>query len=121
MGIETGFSAYLDKNTGEIYYDSDEFEKELPEDLYECNQYIELPSKREFGLGKPLALSFAASYLASDFDLVQSFFNARGAYSKFKTLLERKNKLDDWYAYEQEAVKSAIVKWCKDNDVDVAQ
>ncbi len=57
-----GFNrAILCRRTGKIYQhaehsDLEEFNEELPEDVDDKEKYIDLPGKRELGLGKPLAL-----------------------------------------------------------------
>jgi hypothetical protein len=54
--------AFLCRRTGKIYWHSefsdldDEFNDELPDDVEDDEKYIEIPDKRELGLGKPLAL-----------------------------------------------------------------
>lgn len=58
FGGEYEHSAYLDKDSGNIFYDSDASEDVLPEDLFTNDKYIEIPHKKEFGLGKPLAIEF---------------------------------------------------------------
>ncbi len=118
-GYEGEHAAYLDKISGEIYYESDASEDVLPEDIFENEKYIEIPSKLEFGLGKPLAIEFAQINLKEDLEQVYSFFSSRGAYSKFKTLLENRNKLESWYAYEKEALKKALLEWCAENEISI--
>jgi len=110
-------SAWLDKESGTIYYDSDASEDELPDDLYENEKYLQVPDKREFGLGKPLAIEFAKANIPDDFDQVYSIFRSRGAYSKYKFLLEKRGALEKWYEFEQESLKNSIIEWCKDNGV----
>jgi hypothetical protein len=56
--------AILCRRTGKIYLRSefagiDEFKDELPDEDADDENYIAIPDKREFGLGKPLALEFA--------------------------------------------------------------
>ena len=51
-------SAYISKSTGKIYqhsevYDNDE-EEELPEDFYDNDDYVAVPSKRDLDLGQAL-------------------------------------------------------------------
>lgn len=118
-GYEFEHSAYFDKETGVIYYDSDASEDELPEDLFENEKYIAIPSKRDFGLGKPLAIEYAQYNLPDELDLVCSFFRSKGAYSNFKSLLENKDQLDNWYSFEQEAMKKAILEWCAENEISI--
>ena len=118
-GYEFEYSAYLDKESGAIYYDSDASEDELPEDLFENEKYIAIPSKRDFGLGKPLAIEYAQNNLPEELDLVHSFFRSKGAYSNFKSLLENKDQLEKWYSFEQEAMKKAILEWCAENEISI--
>ena len=58
---------------------------------------------RELDLGKPLALDFARQFLPGDFDDVRQFFSRRGAYARFKDLLDRRGVLDQWYDFEAKA------------------
>lgn len=118
-GYEFDHSAYLDKESGKIYFDSDASEDELPEDLFENDKYIQIPEKREFGLGKPLAIEYSQINLPGELELVYSFFRSRGAYSNFKALLDSKNQLEQWYAFEQEALKKAILEWCTENEISI--
>ena len=111
--------AYLDRESGEIFYESDSSEDEIPEDVWENVKYISVPDKKEFGLGKPLALNFSEQYLPNDIENVYSIFRSKGAYSAFKSLLETRNQLQNWYQYEQHAIKEAIIQWCEDNSVEL--
>ncbi len=113
-------SAWLDKESGHIYYDSDSSEDILPDDLYENDKYIQIPEKRDFGLGKPLALKFAGQYMPEKTDMVRSAFQSRGAYSKFKDLLENLSLLDKWYTYEESALEQAIKEWCHENSIEIS-
>jgi Uncharacterised protein family (UPF0158) len=117
--VSTGYdsAAYLDKETGYIYYDSDE---ELPEDLHENEKYLEIPDKREFDLGRDLALDFAKNSIPDDFEHVYAIFRSEGAYSRYKILLEKRDMLQKWYDFEQESIKSALTQWCKENGIEVS-
>ena len=112
-------TAYLCKESGQIYYDSDASEEELPDDIYENERYIEIPTKRDLGLGKPLVLQFVEEFLPADFRTVQSIFSSSGAYSRYKALLEDRTMLDNWYEYEQDAQKKELLDWCKFNGIEV--
>ncbi len=116
-GYEFDHSAWLNKVTGQIYYISDASEDVLPEDIDDSENYLEIPDKREFGLGKPLAIEFSRTHLSSDIDKIYSIFQSKGAYSRFKDLLEERESLDKWYKFEQEALKASIIQWSNDNGV----
>jgi len=117
--------AILCRRTGKIYFhyefsDLEEFNDELPDDVEDEEKYIDIPDKRELGLGKPLALNFAREFLPNDFDEVRYMFSKRGAYQKFRALLTRRNVLDLWYNFESKATEQALREWCKLNSIEVA-
>jgi hypothetical protein len=117
--------ATLCRRTGKIFYRSDlagidEFRDELGDDVEEDGNYIAIPDKREFGLGKPLALDFAREFLPDDFDDARYMFSKRGAYPKFKALLIRPHALDRWYAFEEKATNQALRDWCEAKSIDVS-
>lgn len=112
--------AYLDKESGQVYYSFDAPEAEMPADLYENEKYVVIPDKRELGLGKSLAIRFVQKNLPSDTEKVYAFFRSKGAYANFKRLLEDRGALDKWYEYEQEAFTKAIVLWCEERDIPVS-
>lgn len=107
--------AYISLKTGRIHWSGDDVEEELPTDIGDDGRYIAVPGKRDFDLGNRLALRFVAKSLPDSYDLVRDYFHSRGAYSRFKGLLERKGKLEEWYRYEQEAVEEALRDWCEEN------
>jgi hypothetical protein len=113
-------SAYISRETGQTFYvssmgDSDE----LPEDIYEDEQYIEIPHKNELGLGKDLVLDFTSEHMPNEIEDVYSFFRKKGAYSKFKSLLERKALLEKWYVFEEARTNEALREWCQENNIEI--
>jgi hypothetical protein len=112
-------SAILCIETDQIFYISDFGDSdELPEDIDDDpDKYIEIPHKNELNLGKPLVLEFSAMYLSDNLEKVNSFFHKKGAYSKFKNLLESKGLLDKWYQFEEEEQNKALREWLKENDI----
>ncbi len=110
--------AYLDRETGKIYCYSEHggYEEELPEDI-DDDKYIEIPHKNELELGKRLVLRFAYTYLPSEAEKIEAMFCAKGAYARFKDLLERVDALDSWYEFEAKAQEDALRAWCKDNEI----
>jgi hypothetical protein len=125
VSVRGGFGehqAFLCRQTGKIFWrselsDFDELEDELPDDIEDGEKYLEIPDKREFDLGKPLALDFACQVLPKDFDEVRRLFGHRGAYASFKHLLARRGVLDQWYDFEQKATERALREWCEINSI----
>jgi len=94
-----------------------ELDNDLPEDIEDSSLYIAVPHKTDLDLGKSLALRFAHEVLPESSAEVASFFRQRGAYARFKDLLENKGQLEAWYAYESQAVAHALREWCKANSL----
>jgi hypothetical protein len=114
--------AFLCKQSGKLYCHSelcDDLDI-LPDDIEDTEKFIPIPDKKELDLGKPLALDFARQFLPGDFDDVRQIFSRRGAYAKFKNLLDRRGMLDQWYAFEAEAEESALKMWCELNSIEVS-
>jgi len=112
--------AYLDTTTGKIYWHSEfgDNDEELPDDIND-EQYIEIPHKNELDLGKPLVFDFVAEHLSEKADEVDNIFRRKGAYGRYKDLLEKNDLLDKWYEYETKAQQKALREWCKLNQIQI--
>lgn len=95
--------AFLCKQSGRVYWHSEFSDElgELPDDIEDSEKYVPIPDKRELDLGKPLVLDFARQFLPNDIDEVRRIFTRKGAYAKFKDLLDRRGALDHWYDFEK--------------------
>lgn len=111
--------AYLNIHTGKTYLYSElgDNEEELPEDIGDENKYIALPHKNDLNLGKNLALEFTYQYLPEEAEKIEFIFHRKGAYSRFKNILEEKGMIDKWYEHENEAQENALREWCKFNGI----
>jgi hypothetical protein len=107
--------AYVRRATGTIHWCSEDVDEDIPDDIEDGTLYIAVPRKRELGLGRSLAIGFVEKHLPGSRDAVHGFFRHRGAYAKFKSLLESSGHLDAWYEYEQAAIESALREWCEEN------
>ena len=113
-------NAYLCKETGQFFYTSDMGDSdELPDDIDDPEKYISIPHQNDLDLGKYLVIDFTSKYLPEDLDRVNAIFTKRGAYSRYKDLLEQKGFLDKWYQFENERQKRALEEWCRENDIDL--
>ena len=110
--------AYVSRSTGHIFWVSD-VEEDLPEDLEDGTKYVAVPHKRDLDLGKKLALDFVRQAMPTHYREVAGFFSKRGAYRRFKGLLENENKIEDWYSFEEAAVKRALCEWITENDLPI--
>jgi hypothetical protein len=115
-------SAYICPNTGKIYWQSivmDLDDEELPEDFDTSNLYIAIPHKTNLDLGRRLALSFVGQALPEDFRTVERFFQRRGAYGRFKDLLESRGMLERWYEFGNHATEQALRTWCEESGIRI--
>ena len=76
-------SALLSKETGKIFYisgmgDSDD----LPEDIEESDEYIEIPHKNDLDLGNRLVMDFATEQCPELLEKIHAIFRRKGAYSR---------------------------------------
>ncbi len=112
--------AIINRNTGEVYFKS-EFtgEDEFPED-YESDDYIGIPHKNDLDLGRDLVFDFTANYLPDRFEDVGAMFRSKGAYRRFKSLLESLGLLQKWYKFEDEKTKLRLRQWCEDNGLEIS-
>ena len=113
--------AYVALDTGAVHWvsESNPLDEEVPEDLETSDRYVAIPHKNDLDLGAKLALRFAAKELPDQYTRIDAFFQHRGAYARFKELLENERLLDKWYAFEAESTKRALVQWCADNGIDL--
>lgn len=112
--------AFVSRDDGKIYWLSDGEpvgdEDGVPDTL-ESDDFLELPHKNDLDLGHDLVFRFVAEELPNHYDRIERFFRGPGAYGRFKDLLEAENRLEQWYAFEAEAVKAALEEWCADNGI----
>jgi hypothetical protein len=76
---------------------------------------IAVPHKNDLDLGRRLVLRFVGEQMPRDYDTVDDYFRRRGAYGRFKDLLERRRKSEQWYEFEQRETQAALRAWCEDN------
>ncbi|HJX33834.1 MAG TPA: UPF0158 family protein [Desulfatiglandales bacterium] len=115
-----GNQAITSKETGEIFYISEMGDSDdLPDNIDESNDYIEIPHKNDLDLGKNLVFRFVSEYLPEEYNRVAQIFRREGAYSRYKNLLERKGLLDQWHKFENDAQSKALREWCKENNIDL--
>jgi len=90
-----------------------------PDDADDEEKYLSIPHKKELDLGKPLVFAFAREFLPDEFNEVRRMFDRRGAYARFKDLLQRRKALDRWYDFETRATEAALREWCEINGITI--
>jgi hypothetical protein len=114
-------SAILCKESGKIFYQSDYLEEEavdeITEEILENDDCIEIPHKNELDLGRNLVFEFVEEHLPGDFERVRNIFRRKGAYGRYKDLLEERGLLKKWYDSENNRQTVALRAWCEDNEI----
>ena len=113
-------SAYVSRSTGQTFVCSDAAGiDETPEDANSSDDYVEIPHKNDLDLGKNLVWEFVDREIPGLKDKVRGFFAHRGAYARYKSFLADLELLDAWHRFEDDRTKEEILKWCKDNGIQI--
>jgi hypothetical protein len=120
-GPSSEHSAYICIDTGIIYWTSNviDLEEEIPEDVETSDRYIPVPHKNDLKLGQSLALSFIDREIPHEYNFAASLFRKRGAYRRFKELLQTEGLLEKWFAFEANASDIALQNWCNENNIEL--
>ncbi|HET8747402.1 MAG TPA: UPF0158 family protein [Ramlibacter sp.] len=123
MGGPFENTAYVSRESGRIFWDTDTdpgiLEEELPEDVDDEALYARVPHKHDLDLGQQLIFRFVEEKAPDAYDQVRGYFSRRGAYARFKEFLDRRGLLQAWYSYEQQACESALREWAASEDLEV--
>ncbi len=112
--------AYVSRSTGQTYFRSDMAGvDELPGDVLENDDYVEIPNKYDFDLGKDLVWQFVDRQIPGLKNKVREIFSRRGAYARYKAFLEDLDLLDAWYRFENERTREVLLEWCKDKGIPI--
>ena len=120
---QTENNAYISLDTGAIFWMSENnpAEEGVPDDLETSDRYIAIPHKNDLDLGRNLVLRFVAQEIPEHSDRIQGFFRRKGAYRRFKDLLESQALLEKWYAFEAESTERALRDWCTANEIQIVE
>jgi hypothetical protein len=107
-------SAVVNRVTGETYFASLLTDySEMPEDVEDNDDYIDIPHKNDLDLGKSLVMEFVRLRCPEQTGRVNAVFSRRGAYGRYKDLLMGEGLLEEWYAFENEHTREALLAWCR--------
>lgn len=117
--VDTQAYISLERGTVHVVTGDPGLDEDVPEDI-ESGPYLALPDKAELGLGRELVMEFVEQHLPDERHTVSGFFSRRGAYGNFKDLLDRKDKLQAWFDFEESEKESRLREWCADNGIQLA-
>lgn len=121
-GIPFENIACVSRKTGEIFWKTEEsaLPEEIPDDIDDYSLYIDVPNKNDLDLGSVLVFRFVDERFPDALDEVRVIFSKRGAYSRYKDLLENEGLLDSWYEFEREATERALREWARENGFELS-
>jgi hypothetical protein len=110
-------SAFVSRTTGQVYsYGPDgAIDPDAPDDTDDGVEYLAIPSKKELNLGQELVRSFVGEHAPQLQEDVHRLFRQRGAYARYKVLLQRQNLLERWHSYEGSATLRALSQWAEEH------
>ncbi|MGU8014931.1 UPF0158 family protein [Streptococcus suis] len=97
----------------------DGLEEEIEEDV--TGRFVRLPTYYDFN---PYTFIERYVYYLPDGDLSDRLSRAirgRGAFRRFKSELERSDRLEDWYAFETQCYKELVLEWCQENKIAIVE
>jgi hypothetical protein len=108
-------AAYVCRKTGKVYWVSEQLgdELEAPDDVTDSELYAEVPNKFDLDLGTRLAFRFTERFIPQHHDEVSRIFHRKGAYSRYKDLLQSLGRLNEWYVFEESETESALRRWAE--------
>jgi Uncharacterised protein family (UPF0158) len=113
-------SAYLNLETGEIFYQSEMADiTDLGDEEKDWDHIIEIPHKKDLALGQSLVFEFVKVNLPDAYDQVRHMFRRKGAYSHFKEFLVSNDLFETWYRFEHEREQKALRCWCEKNQISL--
>jgi len=87
-----------------------------------ATKYVAISGQTHVGTGQVpgvgLRAGISAKATSNRFEFI---FSKRGAYQKFKDLLERRKALERWYDFEVKATEQAVRKWCEENSIELVE
>jgi len=113
-------TALLNKDTGQLYYRSEMGDLDEIDDDLDLNNCIAIPHKNDLDLGQELVFEFVKNHLVDEYDRVRQIFKKRGAYGNFKSLLESRGMLQDWFDFENQQEKRALRQWCEEHGIEIS-
>lgn len=118
-GIPFENFAFVSRATGKVYWKSEESMEDLPDDYEDISLYAGVPNKNDLDLGNVLVSRFVDEHFPQGIQMVREIFSRRGAYSRFKDLLDDEGLLDRWFEFEREATGKALREWATENGFEI--
>ena len=124
IGDSRGSAAYVSRATGKVHWVSadlgDMDDEPTPPDIDDTSLYVSVPSRKDLDLGSRLVFRFVRERMPDAYDRVRQAFDRPGAYRRFHEILLQAGQRDAWHAYQDAALRLAVLEWAEENDLQVA-
>ena len=110
------------------------FNKETNDILWQWDYNKEYSTYKEEDEANDNIINMFDYFYKNDYDIMQDFIDTiedinlreklyyatrgRGAFSRFRYIIESNDLLDDWYKYKDEKYKAIAKNWCIDNNIE---
>ena len=112
-------AVFIERKTGRMHWRYEEdIGEPIPPDVEDSTRYARVPDRHGLDFDShPKA--FTRQHLPALYEEVQDIFRQRGAYRRFRALLEREDALDAWYAYRDQGTERALREWAEEEGFTV--
>ena len=85
------------------------------------DRFVQLPSKYELHEWQIMSDFVEEMPDGERKEDLRDSIHGKGAFRKFKYMVERLDLLEDWYAFKSAAYREKAREWCEDNDIDYTE
>ena len=82
------------------------------------DDYLSLPEKYDFNEYRIMEKFISRVIIPKQSEMLSQSIQGKGAFRRFKTMLERLGLLDEWYKYRGQKLREFVESWCKENEID---
>jgi len=102
-------------DSAEWYYEAVERAKHY---LENPDDYLSLPEKYDFNEYRIIEKFIARVMVAKQSEMLFQSINGKGAFRRFKMVLEKLGLVDEWYKYRGQKLREFVKFWCRENKID---
>jgi len=82
------------------------------------DDYLSLPEKYDFNEYRIIEKFIARVVIPNQSEILSQSIYGKGAFRRFKTVLEKLGLVDEWYKYRGQKLREFVEFWCKENKID---
>jgi hypothetical protein len=114
-----GWHAIVSRTRGIVMLTDDK--SRLPGGWKQSKEFIRIPDRRDFNLGRSLVRQFVEENLPAEQESVREMFSADGAYRRFHAYLESKGLLENWRRFERRNYEGVLRAWARESGIEVSE